>query len=59
MLSFAVDKGMKTKTGMMVGLGETNDEILKPWNSCKFRGINFYYRTISSTNEKSYSVIGM
>ena len=26
-LKFAVDKGMHTKTGMMVGLGETKDEV--------------------------------
>ena len=28
-LRFAKEKGMRTKTGIMVGLGETNDEVIK------------------------------
>ena len=41
-LSFAVDKGMKTKTGMMVGLGETNDEVFKTMEQVASLGVSIF-----------------
>ena len=41
-LKFAVDKGMHTKTGMMVGLGETKDEVFNTMEQVSDLGVSIF-----------------
>tara|TARA_Y100001970_G_scaffold52986_1_gene67050 strand:+ start:24157 stop:25041 length:885 start_codon:yes stop_codon:yes gene_type:complete len=41
-LKYAVDKGMSTKTGMMVGLGETNQEVYDTMDIISQTGIEIF-----------------
>ena len=41
-LKFAIDRGMHTKTGMMVGLGETKDEVIKTMEQVAALGVSIF-----------------
>tara|TARA_B100000700_G_scaffold110357_1_gene124367 strand:+ start:1718 stop:2587 length:870 start_codon:yes stop_codon:yes gene_type:complete len=41
-LAFSVSKGLRTKTGMMVGLGETNDEIISTMKQLREIGVSIF-----------------
>ena len=41
-LRFAVDEGMETKTGMMVGIGETNDEVIDTMKQVAGIGVSIF-----------------
>ena len=41
-LKFAIDRGMHTKTGMMVGLGETKDEVIKTMKQVADLGVSIF-----------------
>ena len=41
-LKFAIDRGMHTKTGMMVGLGETKDEVIKTMEQVANLGVSIF-----------------
>ena len=41
-LKYAVDKGMLTKTGMMVGLGENDDEVFETMNIVRNTGVKIF-----------------
>ena len=41
-LKFAVDRGMHTKTSMMVGLGETKDEVIKTMEQVAALGVSIF-----------------
>ena len=42
MLKFSVDSGLRTKTGMMVGLGETYDEVLSTMRQVADLGVKVF-----------------
>ena len=41
-LKFAIDRGMHTKTGMMVGLGETKDEVFNTMEQVSDLGVSIF-----------------